>query len=67
MGNSKGGISNGLLQAFSETARERAQKYGESMKDAREWIEVPAGTACDAVIQQSFKMVDSEGDSGGRL
>lgn len=59
MGNSKGGINNGLLQAISETARDRAQKFGESMKNAREWIEVPAGTVCDAVIQQSYQMIDT--------
>ncbi len=67
MGNSKGGVSNGLLQAVSETARDRAQKYGESMKDAREWIEISAGTSCDAVIRQPFKMTESTDEySGGR-
>lgn len=67
MGNSKGGISNGLLQAISETAKDRAQKYGESMKDAREWIEIPAGAPCEAIIQQSYKMIESTDDfSGGR-
>lgn len=65
MGNSKGGVSNGLLHAVSETARDRAQKYGESMKDAREWIEVQAGTPCDAVIQQSFQMVETPDDFSG--
>jgi len=65
MGNSKGGVSNGLLQAVSDTARDRAQKYGESMKDAREWIEVQAGTPCDAVIQQTFKMVETPDDFSG--
>lgn len=67
MGNSKGGISNGLLQAISETARDGARKYGESMKNAREWIEVSAGTPCDAVIRQSFKMIEPNDEfSGGR-
>ena len=67
MGNSKGGISNGLLQAVSETARDRAQKYGESMKDAREWIEVPAGTFCNAILQKSYKLIESTDEySGGR-
>lgn len=65
MGNSKGGVSNGLLQAVSETARDRAQKYGESMKDAREWIEVQAGATCEAVIQQSYKMVETPDDFSG--
>ena len=67
MGNSKGGVSNGLLQAVSETARDRAQKYGESMKDAREWIEINAGTSCDAVIRKPFKMIESTDEySGGQ-
>jgi len=67
MGNSKGGVSNGLMQAVSETARDRAQKYGESMKDAREWIEISAGTSCDAVIRQPYKMTESTNEySGGR-
>ncbi len=67
IGNSKGGISNGILQAVSETARDRAQKYGESMKDAREWIEVPAGTFCNAILQKSYKLIESTDEyTGGR-
>lgn len=62
LGNSTGGITNGLLQAASDTAKDRAQKYGESLKESREWIEIAAGTECEAVIQQSFKMIESEGD-----
>ncbi len=61
LGNSTGGITNGLLQAASDTARDRAQKYGESLKEAREWIEVSAGVECEAVIQQSYQMIESEG------
>ena len=60
-GNSKGGITNGLLGAVSETAKERAQKYGESLKEAREWIEIQSGTECEAIIQKSFKLIESEG------
>ncbi len=62
LGNSTGGITNGLLQAASDTAKDRAQKYGESLKESREWIEVASGTECEAVIQQSFKMIESEGN-----
>ena len=62
LGNSTGGITNGLLQAASDTAKDRAQKYGETLKESREWIEIAAGTECEAVIQQSFKMMESEGN-----
>lgn len=61
LGNSTGGVTNGLLQAVSDTAKDRAQKYGESLKESREWIEIPAGTECDAVIQHSYKMIESDG------
>ncbi len=60
MGQSKGGISNGLLNAVSETARDRAAKYGESLKEAREWVEITAGTDAEVVLTQSLKMIESE-------
>ncbi len=60
MGNSKGGITNGLLQGVSETAKARAQKYGESLKEERSWIEVSGGQECEAILNQSFNMIESE-------
>lgn len=60
LGNSTGGVTNGLLQAVSDTARDRAQKYGEGLKDQREWIEVSSNTDCEAIINQSFQMIESE-------
>ncbi|MGE3975797.1 MAG: TrbI/VirB10 family protein, partial [Bdellovibrionales bacterium] len=60
MGQSKGGISNGLLNAVSETARDRASKYGESLKEAREWVEIHAGADAEVVLTQSLKMIESE-------
>lgn len=60
LGASQGGVTNGLLQAVSDTAKDRAQKYGESLKEPREWIEVSSGIECEAVLQQPLKMVESE-------
>lgn len=56
MGNSKGGIENGLLGAVAATAQSRAQNYGEKLKTEREWIELHPGTECDAVLNESFKL-----------
>ena len=56
MGNSKGGVENGLLGAVAATAQSRAQAYGEKLKTEREWIELSPGTECDAVLNESFKL-----------
>lgn len=56
MGNSKGGIENGLLGAVAATAQSRAQAYGEKLKTEREWIELIHGAECDAVLNESFKL-----------
>jgi hypothetical protein len=60
MGNSQGGLENGLLVGASEVAKDRAQKYAENLKETREWIEVGSGTQCEAIIEQPFKMIESE-------
>ncbi len=56
MGNSKGGVENGLLGAVAATAQSRAQAYGDKLKTEREWIELNLGTECDAVLNESFKL-----------
>jgi type IV secretory pathway VirB10-like protein len=55
-GRSTGGISNGLMVAVSETAKTRAQSYGEKLKAEREWIEVQSGTECDGVLGQAINL-----------
>lgn len=62
MGNSKGGIENGLLGAVAATAQSRAQVYGEKLKTEREWIELRPGSECDAVLNGSLKLQEG-GDS----
>lgn len=56
MGNSKGGVENGLLGAVAATAQSRAQAYGEKLKTEREWIELNPGAELDAVLNESFKL-----------
>lgn len=56
MGRSRGGLGNGLLTAVASTAKERAQAYGEKMKAEREWIEVSAGSECDALLNESVNL-----------
>lgn len=56
LGRSEGGLANGLLSAVSETAKSRAQKYGEELKTQREWLEIQAGTECDAQLSSSMNL-----------
>jgi hypothetical protein len=60
LGNSQGGLQNGLLVGASEVAKNQAQNYGESLKESREWIEVRSGVECEAIIEQPYKMIESE-------
>jgi len=55
-GRSKGGLENGLLSAVAETARSKAQSYGESLKSEREWLEIRSGTECDALLSESMDL-----------
>lgn len=54
-GRSQGGIGNGLLTAVADTARSKAQDYGEKLKTEREWLEIVPNTECDA---QLFEAMD---------
>lgn len=60
MGNSQGGLQNGLLTGASEVAKSQAQGYGESLKESREWIEVGSGSECEAIIEKSYQLIESE-------
>lgn len=62
LGNSKGGVENGLKAAISATAKERAQNFGEKLKTQRDWIEVSAGTECDALLSESMNLQQSGGE-----
>lgn len=56
LGRSRGGFENGLLTAIAVTAKDRARDYGEKMKAEREWIEVPDGFECDALLGESLNL-----------
>lgn len=55
-GRSQGGIGNGLLTAVSDTARMKAQNYGEKLKAEREWIEIQPNTECDAQLFEAMNL-----------
>jgi hypothetical protein len=55
-GRSKGGLENGLLSAVADTARGKAQNYGENLKAEREWIEIRSGAECDALLSESMDL-----------
>lgn len=61
-GRSIGGIENGLLSAVAETAKSRAQNYGEKLKAEREWITVSSGTELDALLKDNLNL-----NEGGQL
>ncbi|HLE11835.1 MAG: hypothetical protein A2504_00555 [Bdellovibrionales bacterium RIFOXYD12_FULL_39_22] len=58
MGASSGGHANGLKNAVSETAKDYAEGFGEEMKKEQKWIELPAGTMAEAVLNQGFIFKD---------
>jgi hypothetical protein len=60
LGQSKGGLQNGLLSAVAATAKDRAQAYGEKMKAEREWIEISHGFECDAILDGPLSLHSEE-------
>ena len=62
LGGSRGGVQNGLLNAVASTAKDRAQGYGEKLKNERQWIEVLQGAECDAAFSDSLNL-QTGGDS----
>lgn len=63
LGNSRGGVKNGLLNAVSQTAQTRAEMYGEKLKKQREWIEVPAGQEGDLILSKSLNLQEGGEDN----
>ena len=53
-GASEGGVQNGLKSAVSQTAKDRANSYGEDLKKEHQWIEILAGTGVTAILSQTF-------------
>jgi type IV secretory pathway VirB10-like protein len=53
-GASSGGVKNGIDSAVAQTAKERANSFGEDLKKEKKWIEIQAGTGVIAILSQSF-------------
>ena len=58
LGESDGGVQNGLKSAVAQTAKDRANSFGENLKKEHKWIDLSAGTSLTAIISQSFKFRD---------
>ena len=64
LGSNPGGDDNGLKNAVSETAKDRANSWAEDMKKAKKWIELKAGSQFFAVLTQAFQFRDPGGTNG---
>lgn len=58
LGASEGGLSNGLKNAVAQTAKDRANDFGENLKKEHRWIELVAGTPLTAILSQAFVFRD---------
>ena len=58
LGESDGGVQNGLKSAVAQTAKDRANSFGENLKKEHKWIDLPAGTMLTAILSQSFTFRD---------
>ena len=57
-GESVGGSDNALKNAVAETAKDRADAWAQDLKKEKKWIELEAGTASFAVLNQFFSFRD---------
>lgn len=66
LGAQSGGSKNGMKNAISATAEDRASAYAEDMKKQKKWIELTNGTQFTAVLNQSFIYKEPGGTYSGR-
>jgi hypothetical protein len=66
LGEQSGGNKNGIKNAISATAEDRANAYADDMKKAKKWIELTNRTQFTAVLNQSFIYKEPGGIYGGR-
>ncbi|MBS1963078.1 MAG: TrbI/VirB10 family protein [Bdellovibrionales bacterium] len=64
LGASEGGLSNGLKNAVAQTAKDRANDFGEGLKKEHSWIELVAGTPMTAILSQAFVFRDPGAANG---
>lgn len=58
-GANQGGHVNGLRNAISQTATDRANAMGENLQKERKWIEINSGTEAEAIVSQPFNFRDA--------
>lgn len=61
MGQSTGGIENGLLNGVADTAKEHADLMAEDLKKERAWIELKKGTQAQVILIDNFTYRDPGG------
>jgi hypothetical protein len=64
-GANTGGSENGIKNAVSETAKDRAENWGKGLQKQKKWIELRAGTSCFAILSSSYQFRDP-GSTYGR-
>jgi len=58
---SKGGHENGMKNAIAETAKDQADRYADSLKKERVWIELSSATEFYGLLTQAFRFQDPGG------
>lgn len=58
---SKGGHENGMKNAIAETAKDQADRYADTLKKERKWIELKPDSEFYALITQPFRFRDPGG------
>ncbi len=54
LGNSRGGATNGLLNAVAATAQDRTNAYAQDLQKEHQWIEIPQSAEITVVLTQTF-------------
>lgn len=60
---SKGGHENGVKNAIAETAKDQADRYADSLKKERVWIELSSATEFYGLLTQAFRFRDPGGSN----
>jgi type IV secretory pathway VirB10-like protein len=66
LGAQSGGSQNGMKNAISATAEDRANAYADDMKKQKKWIELTNGTQFMAILNQYFIYREPGGTYSGR-
>lgn len=66
LGAQSGGNQNGMKNAISATAEDRANAYADDMKKQKKWIELTSGTQFMAILNQYFIYREPGGIYSGR-